>query len=191
MSNDWTADLLAFWFEELAPAQWFEKSLTVDQRIKERFGGIYETVAARDVFGEFFGPPLGDVDRERAWVLAHIILLDQFPRNMFRGTARMFASDAAALPIARSGLARRLDEGLDTNHRLFFYLPFEHSEDLADQERSVRLFEDLGHAEYLRYAEAHREIIARFGRFPHRNGLLGRESTPEEIAFLQQPGSSF
>lgn len=191
MPTDWTEDLLTFWFDDLAPAQWFEKSVTVDQQIKERFASVYEDVTSRNVLTKDLLLPIASSGSASGRALAHIILLDQVPRNMFRGTARMFASDATALAIARAGLEQGLDHGLDTNQRLFLYLPFEHSEDLADQELSVRLFEQLGHAEYLRYAVAHREIIARFGRFPHRNALLGRSSTLEEIAFLQQPGSSF
>ncbi len=188
MPEEWIRELLTFWFDELAPAQWFEKSVTVDQRIKESFSAVYEEVSSRDAAAEVWaGAGEGTAGR----VLAHVILLDQLPRNMFRGTARMFASDGAALAIARAAVERGLDAGMDTNRRLFIYLPFEHSESLVDQDLSVRLFKQLGHAEYLRYAEAHREIILRFGRFPHRNALLGRASTAEEAAFLQQPGSSF
>ncbi len=193
MQQQWISELLTFWFDELAPAQWFEKSVTVDQRIKESFSAVYEEVSSRDAAAEVWGGAdegtdvAGTADR----VLAHVILLDQLPRNMFRGTARMFASDTAALAIARAAVERGLDAGMSTSQRLFIYLPFEHSESLVDQDLSVRLFKELGHAEYLRYAEAHREVILRFGRFPHRNALLGRVSTVEEIAFLKQPGSSF
>ena len=120
-----------------------------------------------------------------------IIVLDQFPRNMFRGTARSFATDRKAVEVARGAVARGFDESFDKDGRAFLYLPFEHSEELADQERAVELFTPLGDPEYTHYAVAHRDIIARYGRFPHRNALLGRTSTAEEEEFLRQPGSSF
>ena len=123
--------------------------------------------------------------------LALIVLLDQFSRNMFRGTARAFAADAKALSVACAALDRGFDQEAPAVLRSFFYLPFEHSEVLADQERSVALFEALGDADGLDYAIRHHDIIARFGRFPHRNELLGRENTPEESTFLTQPGSRF
>jgi uncharacterized protein (DUF924 family) len=133
--------------------------------------------------------------------LALILLLDQLPRSIHRGTPEAFAQDAAARQVADSGLAAGADRLLRPIERLFFYLPFEHSEDLADQHRSVRLFRELGESVlesqrdvfsgFLDYAVRHREVIERFGRFPHRNRILGRESTPEELAFLEEPGSSF
>ena len=123
--------------------------------------------------------------------MALVILLDQFPRNLFRGQARAFAGDARALALAKRAVAAGLDEAMPRAHRLFLYMPFEHSEDLADQETCIERMTALGSAGYLDYARRHRDIIARFGRFPHRNAALGRDSTAEEIAFLKEPGSSF
>ena len=125
-----------------------------------------------------------------ATALAATIVLDQFSRNMFRGTPAAFASDPKALAIAQASVARGFDADLPEKRRQFFYLPFEHSEDAAVQARSVTLFATLGEG-YLRWAQAHKVIVDRFGRFPHRNAVLGRVSTPEEIAFLQEPNSSF
>jgi len=122
--------------------------------------------------------------------LALIVVLDQFPRNMFRGTARAFSTDSQALAAARGALERGLDQVLSPAERTFVYMPFEHAEDLAAQRRALALFEALDPND-MEYARRHHEIIARFGRFPHRNAVLGRESTPEEIEFLKQPGSSF
>jgi uncharacterized protein (DUF924 family) len=123
--------------------------------------------------------------------LATLIVLDQFSRNMFRGSAKAFAADGSALALPRAAVDAGLDRQLDTEARLFIYLPFEHSEDLRDQTRSVELIAALDNPEWDRYAIAHRDIIERFGRFPHRNEALGRASTDEETAFLEQPGSSF
>ena len=123
--------------------------------------------------------------------LASCLVLDQLPRNLFRGTPRAFAYDPLARAIARRTVAAGLDRQLDAKARLFLYLPFEHSEEIADQREAVRLCEELGNAGWLDYARRHLVIIERFGRFPHRNAILGRVSTPEEVAFLREPGSSF
>ena len=123
--------------------------------------------------------------------LAAVIVCDQFPRNMFRGTPRAFATDSKALTIANAAIAKGYDAALTQSQRQFLYLPFEHAEDAASQARAVELFAPLGDAELTKYAEAHKAIIDRFGRFPHRNAVLGRVSTPEEVAFLKEPGSSF
>jgi uncharacterized protein (DUF924 family) len=123
--------------------------------------------------------------------LAAVIVLDQFSRNMFRGSPKAFAADPVARDIARGAVERSYDQGFDVHGRAFFYLPFEHSEHLPDQEKSVALFTPLGNESYTQYAIAHRDIIARFGRFPHRNTVLSRASTAEELEFLTQPGSSF
>ncbi|MGH6817049.1 MAG: DUF924 family protein [Hyphomicrobiaceae bacterium] len=178
----WVADVLQFWFVELIQKAWFEKNEAVDQMVRDRFSTVYEAVAQR-LAAEALTTP------ERA--LATVIVLDQFPRNLFRGSARAYATDPLARDIAAEALACGFDERLDKSGRLFLYLPFEHSENAADQARAVALFARLGDADWLRYAEAHKRIIDRFGRFPHRNAVLGQSSTPEEIAFLQQPGSSF
>lgn len=178
----WVDEVLAFWFEDLLPEAWFDKSDATDALIRDRFLKVYETVAAMPA-------PAAWSSARRA--LATIIVLDQFPRNMFRGTPRAFATDHIARDVALGAVERGFDRSFDIHGRAFMYLPFEHSEDLADQERSVTLFTPLGDKTYTDYAVAHRDIIARFGRFPHRNAVLGRSSTPQEEAFLQQPGSAF
>ncbi len=177
----WVENVLAFWFA-MSPEAWFERSPALDRECAERFGEVHAVVAAL---------PADDTAATAPRALAAVIVLDQFSRNMFRDTPEAFAFDDQARAIAEAALARGLDQGLGVNERLFLYLPFEHSERAADQARSVQLFTALGLEEYLRYAIAHRDVIARFGRFPHRNAILGRTSTPEETAFLQQPGSSF
>jgi uncharacterized protein (DUF924 family) len=184
-------EVLLFWFgpppaRGPRDARWFGKDEAFDRECRERFLPLHQRAAA------------GELDRwetEAQDCLAHILLLDQFPRNMFRGTPRAFAADPLALDAARYAVEQGYDQGLLPVERLFAYLPFEHSEALADQVRSCELtrpleaFEET--ADVYRYAVAHRDIIERFGRFPHRNAILGRASTPEEIDFLKQPGSSF
>ena len=182
------SEVLDFWFgapdsrERGRPRKaWFEKSEIFDAEIRRRFLITWEQAAR------------GELERWRATPLASlalIVVLDQFPRNMFRGTARAFSSDSLALAAARSMIAREFDRLLSPAERGFAYLPFEHAEDLAAQRRSLALSQALD-PEHIGYARRHYEIIARFGRFPHRNAILGRESTPEEIEFLKQPGSSF
>jgi uncharacterized protein (DUF924 family) len=171
-------DVLDFWFGADRKA-WFEKNPAFDAEIRSRFLPLYERAAAGAL---------------QAWredptsCLALVILLDQFPRNMFRGSARAFAADALAREAARTIVERGWDKSLSPDERTFVYLPFEHSEALEDQELAMRLFEGNPNFEW---ARKHWEIIRRFGRFPHRNAALGRESTPEEIAFLKEPGSNF
>ena len=169
--------------------EWFRKDAAFDLLIRERFGDRIEQALAGG-FLEWDGEPRG--------ALARIILLDQFTRNMFRGTARAFAGDAQALKLATELVASGRDKNLDPWQRWFAYLPFEHSESLIEQERSVALYTALARETQapafdsaLDYAGKHRVIIARFGRFPHRNAILGRLSTAEESEFLKQPGSSF
>ncbi|MCB1883928.1 MAG: DUF924 domain-containing protein [Geminicoccaceae bacterium] len=175
-------DVLDFWLGDDVKAKWFEKDAALDGAIGARFGGAVEAAGR------------GDLD---AWAetaegaLALLILLDQFPRNLFRNQPRAFAFDAKARAVARRAVARGLDRALPPDVRHFVYLPFEHSEDLADQDWSLALFEALGDAAYLDFAHRHRVIVARFGRFPHRNRALGRASTAEEAAFLEEPGSGF
>ncbi len=184
-----TPKVLRFWFGDTEPGAapkprevWFKPTPEFDMVISERFLADYERAAAGD---------LADLMADVEGCLALTILLDQFPRNMFRGTARAFTADALALEAARHAVEHGFDLKLHPVQALFQYLPFEHSEDLDDQNRSVALFEALGNAEWIDYAVRHRDIIARFGRFPHRNTALGRETTPEEAEFLTQPGSSF
>jgi uncharacterized protein (DUF924 family) len=185
-------EVLTFWFADRARALWFSRSDAFDAEIRERFGATAAAAAA------------GELD---AWgsdgdgALALIVVLDQFPRNLHRGSPLAFAGDARARAAASAAIDRGFDLAAPLDRRAFFYLPFEHSELLADQDRSVELFgrwveahpEDnrAGAEDQMTYAVRHREIIERFGRFPHRNAVVGRDSTAEEIAFLAEPGSSF
>jgi len=165
---------------------WFTKNPEFDREIRDRFEAIYEEAAA---------------ERLKSWkdetrsCLALIVVLDQFPRNMYRGDARMYAADRLAQEAARHAVEHAYDRELPSYGRLFLYLPFEHSENLEDQQRSVRLFEglapEMGSDDLLDYALRHKEIVERFGRFPHRNEILGRQTTPEEAEFLKGPDSSF
>jgi uncharacterized protein (DUF924 family) len=176
--------VLAFWFGEAGPDRWFAPDHAFDGLCRERLGALHEAAAA------------GDLDQWRATpegALALVILLDQVPRNVHRGTPRAFATDSLARTVASEAIARGFDEDMALDRRMFLYLPFEHGESLEDQERSLALFaifRDVDPEKWL-YAERHAEIIRRFGRFPHRNAILGRTSTPEEIAFLREPNSSF
>lgn len=182
-----TQNVLGFWFGT-PPANetremWFKGGPQVDADIRDRFLDIYRLV--RDGGA--------DSDAETAEdFLARILVLDQFPRNMFRGTPEAFATDPLAKSWAERAVALGHDQALPAPHmRIFIYLPFEHSEALADQDRCVQLCERMGNDNYTAYARAHRDVIARFGRFPHRNAFLGRTSTPDEEAYLQQPGAGF
>ena len=177
--------ILAFW-REAGPDKWFTRDDAFDADIREKFHSTYEAAAAGKLSA-------WEATAEGALALA--IVLDQFPRNMFRGTARAFATDALALETARLAMQRGDDGTALPVERLFLYLPFEHSEALEDQERACALTEPLPAfpetEDAHRYALAHRDVIRRFGRFPHRNAVLGRPSTPEETEFLKRPGSSF
>jgi len=180
--------VLDFWFgapnsrERGRPRKlWFQKSEPFDSEIRRRFLATWER-AARGELGSWQTTPLAS--------LTLIVVLDQFPRNMFRGTARSFASDSLALAAARNVIALEFDRLLSPVERVFAYLPFTHAEDLAAQRRSLALFHAFDR-ENVESARRHYEIIARFGRFPHRNAVLGRESTAEEIEFLKQLGSAF
>lgn len=185
---DRAEEILAFWFGKDAEPrkEWFLKSAAFDAEIRERFFADY--LAA-------IGGELRGWQTSASASLAFILLVDQFPRNMFRGEPAAFAGDSLALAAAMRAIENGFDRVLPPLRRAFIYLPFEHSENLADQERAVELFEAMrGQPEVssmIDYAYRHREIIARFGRFPHRNQILGRDSTPEEAAYLRQPGSSF
>lgn len=171
-------DVLSFWFGA-DPKAWFEKNPAFDEEIRARFLPLYERAASGELTPWIENPES---------CLALVILLDQFPRNLFRGSARAFAADALARQAARTILERGWDRSMSPEQRTFAYLPFEHSEALEDQELSMRLFEGNPNFEW---ARKHWEIILRFGRFPHRNAALGRESTAEETAFLKEPGSNF
>ena len=172
-----TADeIIAFW-REAGPERWFAPDEAFDQTCRTRFLLTHEA-AARGDLNEWELTPEG--------ALAVVLLLDQFPRNMFRDTRRAYATDPAALDAADRAIEKGYDAGVEPALRRFFYLPFMHAEDLADQERSVTLNAALGNVAPLRWARHHHDVIARFGRFPHRNTVLGRESTAEERAFLAQ-----
>jgi uncharacterized protein (DUF924 family) len=167
-------EVVSFW-REAGPERWFARDEALDEACRERFGLTYEA-AARGDLNEWELTPEG--------ALAVVLLLDQFPRNMFRGTRRVYATDPAALMTADRAIEKGYDQKVDPALRQFFYLPFMHAEDLAHQERSVALNEALGDPESVKWAHHHRDIVARFGRFPHRNGILGRETTEEEASFL-------
>lgn len=181
-------EVLTFWFDDTQTMRkaWFVKSEAFDAEVRSRFLGVYNQALS----GQF-----------DSWIesarscLALVIVLDQFPRNMFRDQPQSFASDAKALSVAQTAVAHQFDQQVPPIQRFFFYLPFEHSENLEHQNQSVALFEQFKNDSQLRevydYALRHRSVIDRFGRFPHRNRILARPSTPEEVEFLKQPGSSF
>jgi uncharacterized protein (DUF924 family) len=168
-------EVIAFW-REAGPDRWFAKDTAFDQACRDRFTLTYEA-AARGDLAEWELTPEG--------ALAVVLLLDQFPRNMFRGTRRAYATDHAALMTADRAIERGYDQRVDPAFRRFFYLPFMHSESVRHQERSVALNESLGDPDSITWARHHHAIVARFGRFPHRNEILGRETTPEEAQFLK------
>jgi len=174
MHDDWVEQVIHYWFAELPAEAWFRKDERVDSAIRERFGALHDEVAR--IRPEQLTTPLE--------CLAAVIVLDQFSRNMLRGSPRAFATDTLALSIAQRAIAAGLDQQLDRQQRWFLYMPFQHSEDRAVQGRSIELFTQLGDRENLGYAQRHKEIIDRFGRFPHRNAVLGRVSTPEELQFI-------
>jgi uncharacterized protein (DUF924 family) len=172
------ADILTFW-RAAGPDKWFAKDDRFDDAIRLKFEPVHHQ-AARGAYKAWETTPEG--------ALALLILLDQFPRNLYRGTAHAFATDPLALSIARRAVDAGFDLKTEAILRPFFYLPFEHSEDMDDQERSLALFQALGEKQGLDYAIVHRDIIDRFGRFPHRNACLGRETTAAEQAFLDEGG---
>ena len=178
MSGDWRADILKFWFG-LQPKQWWNGGPELDERIKQDFFELWSEKQQLPV-ESFLTDPLT--------ALAAVILFDQFPRNMFRGHADAYATDTNALAIAKRALERDFDKELTPDERKFLYMPFMHSEKLDDQNRALLLFTQLGDEHQLGYAKHHREIIERFGRFPHRNAILGRASRPEEIAAGAEKG---
>jgi uncharacterized protein (DUF924 family) len=169
--------VLAFW-RAAGPDKWFKKDAGFDAEIGTRFLGTYEAAVAGDLAW----------DENPQGALALVIVLDQFPRNMFRNSPRAFAADPLAREIASRAIARGFDRLVESPERSFFYLPFEHSESLADQERCVALNRATGDAEAIKRAEHHADIIRRYGRFPHRNAVLGRATTAEEEAFLDSGG---
>ena len=184
-SNDHVATpdgIISFWFDELEPRNWFAVSDDLDRQIERRFLKTHLKLA-EEVGPEWRAAP-------SAW-LAAIIVLDQFPRNIYRGTPHAFATDLLALREAKAAIAEGADNDVHARMKVFFYLPLEHSEVLADQDAAVRRISMLENPQYLEYALAHRAVVAEFGRFPHRNAILGRESTAAELEFLAKPGSGF
>jgi uncharacterized protein (DUF924 family) len=171
LSELWVDDLLTFWFG-LEPKQWWKADPRLDSEIRKRFLDLHEE-QRENVPAHFLGS-----GRE---ALAAVILFDQLPRNMFRGHADQFMTDPLALALAKGAVEKGLDEALEPPERGFLYMPFQHSENLADQQRSLILFTALGDDYQLRYAKLHHDVIARFGRFPHRNAILGRPSRASEI----------
>ena len=169
---DWRAQVLKFWFG-LDPRQWWITDANLDQMVREKFIQLWSEKRQLP-FEMFITDPLT--------AAAAVILFDQFPRNMFRGHADAYATDHMALGIAKEAVARGFDEQLAPEERKFLYMPFEHSEDLDDQNRAVLLFSAMGDDEQVKYAKLHRDVIERFGRFPHRNAILGRAPRPDEIA---------
>ena len=172
--------VLDFWFG-VDPEKWFSRDAAFDAAITERFLPTYEAAVAGALNG-------WEATAEHA--LALVIVLDQFPRNMFRGSPRTYAADPLGLAIAKRAIAQGFDQALELQRRNFFYLPFMHAEDLSEQERCVALCKQYSDADTLKWAELHADIIRRFGRFPHRNAVLGRATTPEEQAFLDAGGFS-
>jgi uncharacterized protein (DUF924 family) len=171
-------DILNFWFTEVGPERWFAPDTLLDGRIRTEYGELYEKAAAGD---------LKKWEETPEKMLALIILLDQFPRRMFRGTAKAYATDETALELARTAIIKHFDDRIDRAYKLIFYLPFEHSEHLGDQRLAIfYIRERTKEPIWVDNAERRLDIIQSFGRFPHRNERLGRESTPEEIAFLQR-----
>jgi uncharacterized protein (DUF924 family) len=174
------ADVLAFW-RQAGPEKWFAKDDAFDDEIRTRFLASHEAAAAGELAGWEATP---------AGVYALLLLLDQFPRNLFRGSPRAFATDAMALAIAGRAIAKGFDGAFDLPERRFIYMPFMHAEDLAHQERCLALCQASDDAEGVKYAVIHRDVIRDYGRFPHRNPVLGRKTTPEEQVFLDQGGFS-
>ena len=172
MSSDWRAEVLKFWFG-LKPEQWWNGGAELDHRVRQNFLKLW--FEKRQL-------PLDAFLTDPLTAAAAVILFDQFPRNMFRGNAEQFATDHIALGVVKAAVARGFDKELATDERKFLYMPFEHSEDIDDQNYAVLLFTELGDEEQIKYAKKHRDIIERFGRFPHRNAMLGRSPRPDEIA---------
>ena len=183
-------DILNFWFNELTPADWFAKSDALDTKIRKRFGEVLVACAAGECWrwraDDAAGAGTGGLGR-----LAEILVLDQFSRNVYRDDARAFAQDPMALALAQEAVARGVDRAMDASQRAFLYMPYMHSESLVVHDEAIRLFDQPGLETNYDFEVKHRDIIVRFGRYPHRNALLGRASTPSELEFLSQPGSSF
>jgi len=175
MTDRWIEDVIHFWFEELKPADWFGADQRVDARIRERYEELYERLRA---------VPSDSYATAQA-CLAAVIVLDQFPRNIYRNSPRAYEADDRALSISQYAISREFDQKLTPQQKTLLYMPWQHSESPTAQARSIDLFAQLGDKGALGYARRHKEVIDRFGRFPHRNAVLGRPSTAEELEFLQ------
>ena len=182
LSPELAESVLDFWFEELTPPHWWKKSAALDQSIKDRFGAMHSAVSA----GE--GWQWRKTARGR---LAEIVVLDQFSRNIYRDVPGAFAADGMALVLAQEAVAKGADNDLPDAQKIFLYMPYMHSESLAVHQQAVKLFDMPGFEHNLDFELKHKAIIERFGRYPHRNNILGRQSTTEEREFLLTPGSSF
>lgn len=175
-------EVLNFWFEELTPKMWWQQESALDNRIRKRFAALHQQARQGELY---------------AWrsiargALAEIIVLDQFSRNIYRDTPQAFENDAVALVLAQEAVAKGVDRQLAKVERSFLYMPYMHSESALIHEEALKLFTELGEPGNLDFERKHKAIIDRFGRYPHRNRILGRPSTPEELAFLRQPNSGF
>lgn len=178
---DWQ-DIIHFWFDELTPEQWWKKDSHLDQQIKERFLDLHHRASQGELF-EWRQAPLGR--------LAEIIVLDQFSRNIYRGKPEAFTQDSLSLVLAQEAVRSGDDQQLEINKRGFLYMPFMHSESRLIHQEAVKLFSQPGLEYNLEFELLHKKIIDRFGRYPHRNEILKRNSTPEEVEFLKEPNSSF
>jgi len=175
-------DIIKFWFKDIQPSQWWVKNLAFDRLVLDKFSEIHLQASQCELY-EWREKPLGR--------LAEIIVLDQFSRNMFRGSALSFAYDSMALTLSQEAVSLGVDQKLSPIERSFLYMPYMHSESLKIHDVAMRLFQMNGIQNNFDYEIKHRDVIEKFGRYPHRNELLGRESTKEEIVFLNQPGSRF
>ena len=178
---DWI-EIINFWFHEIEPKLWWKKDPNFDALLLEKYKAVHERACRCELF-RWRNSPLGR--------LAEIIVLDQFSRNMYRGTTRAFENDPLALALAQEAIANQADLELSQAERGMLYMPFMHSESLAIHEMAIGLFRKNGILSNYQYELKHKAVIEQFGRYPHRNDILGRESTPEEVEFLQQPGSRF
>ena len=176
LPDGWVEDVLRFWFDELNEKDWFGSSERVDEICRARFGPLYAALKSH---------PLESDSADARTLLAAVIALDQFPRNMFRQTPEAYATDHDALALAKAAIVSGKDRSLSQEQRHFLYMPFMHSEDLTAQAQSMQLFAELGIPDGVKYARHHHDVVERFGRFPHRNPILGRRSTSEEIEFLK------
>jgi uncharacterized protein (DUF924 family) len=177
----WAGEVIHFWFEALTEDQWYAKNDGIDSEIRDRFFSLHERLVTQDGLGVIGPRP----------ILAAVIVLDQFSRNLFRGNPRAYAVDSIARRLARAAIEQGFDVSMTKQERLFLYHPFEHSENREDQAFALRLITQLGNENWTRYAMAHKVIIDRFGRFPHRNAVLNRPSTADELEFLIDPKNSF